>query len=79
MDQNELNFYVNTLQSKVKDYFQQSIILESKIQYQNEIISAENSQTEELERSVGEYQDQIKKLDKKRGVGAGKTNSGEWS
>ena len=79
MDQNELNFYVNTLQSKVKDYFQQSIILESKIQYQNEIISAQNSKIEELERSVGEYQDQIKKLDKKRGVGAGKTNSGEWS
>lgn len=79
MDQNELNFYVNTLQSKVKDYFQQSIILESKIQYQNEIISAQNSKIEELERSVGEYQDQIKKLDKKRGVGVGKTNSGEWS
>ena len=81
MDQNELNYYLNVLQKKVNDYFSQSIVLESKINYQNEIITAQNSKIEELERSIQEYKDQIKNLDKKRGVGAKtkSTNSEDWS
>ena len=49
MNADELNFYVNTLQNKMNDYFTQSIILESKIAYQNDIIRKQNERIQELE------------------------------
>ena len=59
MDTNELNFYLNTLQKKVQDYFTQNIVLESKIQYQNEIISKQNEQITALTKDNQEYKDQL--------------------
>ncbi len=49
MNADELNFYVNTLQNKMTDYFTQSIVLESKIAYQNDIIRKQNERIAELE------------------------------
>jgi len=63
MEQAELNFYIKTLQKKMNDYFTQSIILESKIAYQNDIISQQNDKITELNRVVEEYQNQIKNFD----------------
>ena len=62
MDTNELNFYLNTLQKKVKDYFTQNIVLESKIQYQNEIISKQNEQITALTKDNQEYKDQLSRI-----------------
>jgi uncharacterized coiled-coil protein SlyX len=63
MEQAELNFYIKTLQKKMNDYFTQSIILESKIAYQNDIISQQNDKITELNRVVEDYQNQIKNFD----------------
>ena len=63
MEPAELNFYIKTLQKKMNDYFAQSIILESKIAYQNDIISQQNDKITELNRDVEEYQNQIKNFD----------------
>lgn len=63
MEQAELNFYINTLQKKMNDYFTQSIVLESKIAYQNDIISKQNDKIMELSKSIEEYQEQIKNFD----------------
>ncbi len=63
MEQVELNFYINTLQKKMNDYFTQSIVLESKIAYQNDIISQQNDKIKELNRNIEEYQSQIKNFD----------------
>lgn len=63
MEQAELNFYIKTLQKKMNDYFTQSIVLESKIAYQNDIISQQNDKITELSRAVEDYQNQIKNFD----------------
>ncbi len=63
MEQAELNFYINTLQKKMNDYFTQSIVLESKIAYQNDIISQQNDKIKELNKAIEEYQGQIKNFD----------------
>ena len=63
MEPAELNFYIKTLQKKMNDYFTQSIILESKIAYQNDIISQQNDKITELNGVVEEYQNQIKNFD----------------
>lgn len=63
MEQAELNFYVNALQKKLNDYFSQSVVLESKIAYQNEIISKQNQLIEEQSRSIEEYKSQIAHFD----------------
>ena len=62
MDTNELNFYLNTLQKKVQDYFSQNIVLESRIQYQNEIISKQNEQITALSKDNQEYKDQLSRI-----------------
>ena len=62
MDTNELNYYLNTLQKKVQDYFTQNIVLESKIQYQNEIISKQNEQITALSKDNQEYKDQLSRI-----------------
>jgi len=62
MDTNELNFYLNTLQKRVQDYFTQNIVLESKIQYQNEIISKQNEQITVLIKDNQEYKDQLSRI-----------------
>ena len=63
MEQAELNYYIQALQKKMTDYFTQSVVLESKIAYQNDIISKQNQVIEEHERSIKEYQSQIAHLD----------------
>lgn len=65
MEQTELNFYYQTLQKKMNDYFTQSIVLESKLQYQNDIITKQNEKITELTRDLSEYQSQIEHLDAK--------------
>ena len=65
MEQAELNYYLKNLQKKLNDYFSQSMILESKIQYQNDIISQQNQTISDLDRAVEEYKEQIKNLNSK--------------
>jgi len=65
MEQAELNFYVTTLQKKMNDYFTQSIVLESKIQYQNEIIQKQQLKIEELKTSCQDYESQVEGLSQK--------------
>ena len=62
MEQAELNYYLKNLQKKLNDYFSQSMLLESKIQYQNDIISQQNQTITDLDRAVDEYKEQIKNL-----------------
>ena len=63
MEQAELNYYIQSLQKKMTDYFTQSVVLESKIAYQNDIISKQNQMIEEQNRSIEEYQSQIAHFD----------------
>lgn len=63
MNAEELNFYVNTLQNKMTDYFTQSIILESKIAYQNDIIRKQNERITELEAKLESKKPIRKKAD----------------
>jgi len=65
MEQAELNYYLKNLQKKLNDYFSQSMILESKIQYQNDVISQQNQTITDLDRAVDEYKEQIKNLNSK--------------
>lgn len=65
MEQNEINFYINVLQKKMNDYFTQSIVLESKIQYQNDIISKQNEKIKELGSLNDDLQSQVDGLGKK--------------
>ena len=65
MNNDELNFYVQTLQKKMNDYFTQSIVLESKIAYQNDIISKQNAKIKELDTAVSEYKSQLENLSSK--------------
>jgi len=65
MEQTELNYYLKNIQKKLNDYFSQSMILESKIQYQNDIISQQNQTISDLDRAVEEYKEQIKNLNSK--------------
>ena len=65
MEQAELNYYLKNLQKKLNDYFSQSMLLESKIQYQNDIISQQNQTITDLDRAVEEYKEQIKNLNSK--------------
>jgi len=66
MEQNELNLYVNILQKRISEYFNQSLIFETKFQYQNEIIENQNKKIEELNLEISEYVSQIKHLDEQR-------------
>ena len=63
MEQAELNYYITTLQKRMNDYFTQSVVLESKIAYQNDIISKQNEMIDELNKSIEEYQSQIANFD----------------
>lgn len=65
MNNDELNFYVQTLQKKMNDYFTQSIVLESKIAYQNDIISQQNAKIKELDTEISEYKSQLENLSPK--------------
>jgi CII-binding regulator of phage lambda lysogenization HflD len=65
MEQAELNYYLKNIQKKLNDYFSQSMILESKIQYQNDIISQQNQTISDLDKAVEEYKEQIKNLNSK--------------
>jgi len=66
MEQAELNFYINLLQTRIKELFEKSLIFESRIQFQNEIITKQQEKIEELNRSVEDYQVQISNLDAQR-------------
>jgi len=65
MEQTELNYYIQSLQKRLTDYFNQSIVMESKIQYQNDIIKKQNQTISDLDTSVTEYKEQIKNLNAK--------------
>lgn len=49
MEQTELNIYIELLQNRLKEYFNQSIIFEAKLKYQNEIITELNAKVSELQ------------------------------
>lgn len=65
MNNDELSFYVQTLQKKMNDYFTQTVVLESKIAYQNDIITKQNQRIQELDTAVSEYKSQIENLSSK--------------
>jgi len=49
MEQTELNIYIELLQNRLKEYFNQSLIFEAKLKYQNEIITELNTKVKELQ------------------------------
>ena len=49
MEQTELNIYIELLQNRLKEYFNQSLIFEAKLKYQNEIITGLNTKIKELQ------------------------------
>ena len=49
MEQTELNLYIDLLQNRLKEYFNQSLIFEAKLKYQNEIITELNAKIEDLQ------------------------------
>jgi len=65
MNNDELSFYVQTLQKKMNDYFTQTVVLESKIAYQNDIITKQNQRIQELDTAVSEYKSQLENLSPK--------------
>ena len=73
MDQNELTYFVQVLQKRIGEYFQQSLVYEARFQQQNDIITQLNEKVEELIRSVEEYQSQIQNLDQERKTTTTKT------
>jgi len=73
MDQNELTYFVQVLQKRIGEYFQQSLVYEARFQQQNDIITQLNEKVEELIRSVEEYQSQIQNLDQERKATTTKT------
>ena len=42
MDTNELNYFVNVLQKRITEYFNQSLMYEARFQQQNDIITKQN-------------------------------------
>ena len=75
MEQAELNYYINALQKRMTDYFTQSVVLESKIAYQNDIISKQNAMIEDLNRSIEDYQSQIAHFDAQKNTTTRKKKS----
>ena len=65
MNNDELSFYVQTLQKKMNDYFTQTVVLESKVAYQNDIITKQNQRIQELDTAVSEYKTQLANLSPK--------------
>jgi len=62
----ESDYFLSVLQKRIGEYFNQSLLYEARFQQQNDIITAQNEKIEELNRSIGEYQEQIKNLDESR-------------
>ena len=63
MDQNELNYFVQVLQKRIGEYFQQSLVYEARFQQQNDIITKQNERIEELIKEVEDYKSQIENID----------------
>ena len=61
MSENE--YFLQVLQKRIGEYFNQSLLYEAKFQQQNDIITAQNEKIEELNRAIGEYQSQINHFD----------------
>jgi CII-binding regulator of phage lambda lysogenization HflD len=82
MEQAELNYYLKNIQKKLNDYFSQSMILESKIQYQNDIIAQQNQTISDLDKAIEEYKEQIKNLNlkpiRKKSTTIDKTDGGAF-
>ena len=65
MEQQELNYFVQILQKRISEYFNQSLMFEAKFEYQNAIISQLKEKLEEVTRSNEEYVAQIEHMDAK--------------
>ena len=61
MSENE--YFLQVLQKKIGEYFNQSLLYEAKFQQQNDIIAAQNEKIKELNNSIDEYQSQINHFD----------------
>ena len=55
----ESDYFLQVLQKRIGEYFNQSLVYEARFQQQNDIITAQNEKIEELNRAIGEYQAQI--------------------
>jgi len=62
----ESDYFLSVLQKRIGEYFNQSLMYEARFQQQNDIITAQNEKIEELNRAIGEYQEQIKNFDEAR-------------
>ena len=59
----ESDYFLQVLQKRIGEYFNQSLVYEARFQQQNDIISAQNEKIEELNKAIGEYQAQINHFD----------------
>lgn len=66
MDANELNYFVNILQKRISEYFNQSLMYEARFQQQNDIITKQNEKIEELTITVADYKSQIEYIDEQK-------------
>jgi len=66
MDTNELNYFVNVLQKRISEYFNQSLMYEARFQMQNDIITKQNEKIAELTQSVQDYKTQIEYFDEQK-------------
>lgn len=63
MAKTETDYFVQILQKRIGEYFNQSLMYEARFQQQNDIITVQNEKITELTRSIEEYQSQIENLD----------------
>lgn len=55
----ESDYFLQVLQKRIGEYFNQSLVYEARFQQQNDIITAQNGKIEELNKTIDEYQSQI--------------------
>ena len=63
MAKTETDYFLQILQKRISEYFNQSLMYEARFQQQNDIITVQNEKITELTRSIEEYQSQIENLD----------------